>query len=263
MRIGALEECGDDLKDMSRVGDSRAKDPALDSSTLDGGLASFRDLLLSHARVDTLLQGVCSRVVATVPGADMAGVTLLDERTKVPETAACTDERVYAIDGDQYRCDQGPSLAAARSRKLVRARLSDIAVRWPTFAESVAEVGVRSYLSAPISVGTGQAGSLNVYSFTDHGFTHSDETLVEVFVAAVESAMWNSARAQQAQSELDGLREAMRTRATIEQAKGIVMAIRGVDAEDAFEVLSLQSQNENVKLSAIAQRIVDSVGRES
>lgn len=249
------------MKETSRVGDSRAHNPTSEAATLDRGLRSFRDLLVSHAQVDTLLQSVCNQVVATVPGADMAGVTLLDEAT--PVTAAYTDPRVESIDSAQYSADEGPSLEAARSRRFVRARLGDTAVRWPAFAGAVTEIGVRSYLSAPLSVDTTQIGSLNVYSWTDHGFTDTDEILVKVFVTAVEGALWNSRRAHEAQKELDGLREAMRTRATIEQAKGIVMAIRGIDADDAFEVLSLQSQNENVKLFALAQRIVASVGRET
>lgn len=248
------------MKDTSRVGDSRADAAVPDAATLDRGLETFRELLRSHARVEILLQSVCNQVVATVPGADMAGVTLPDEREGDTATAACTDSRVFTVDADQFRSNEGPSLEAARTGRMVRARLSDIAVRWPAFAADAADVGVRSYLSAPISVDTAQIGSLNVYSWTDHGFTDTDEILVKVFAAAVESAIWNSRRAQEAQEELDGLREAMRTRASIEQAKGIVMAVRGVDADAAFEVLSLQSQNENVKLSMIAQRIVASVG---
>lgn len=239
------------MKETSRVGDP--------------GFDSFRDLLLSDTRLDTLLHSVCTRVVAAVPGADMAGVTLLDETTRAPRTAACTDQRVFTVDEDQYRSDEGPSLDAIRTRRLVRAGLGDMAVRWPKFAAGAEPVGVQSYLSAPISLSPNtsdygeQIGSLNVYGWTDHGFTDSDEMLVTVFVTAVESAVWNSRRSQDAQSELQGLREAMRTRATIEQAKGIVMAIRGIAADDAFEVLSLQSQNENVKVATLAQRIVESV----
>ncbi|WP_072806017.1 GAF and ANTAR domain-containing protein [Rhodococcoides yunnanense] len=245
------------MKDTSRVDDSRP-----DSASSDSALETFRALLRSHARVETLLQSVCNQVVATVSGADMAGVTLPDERTGDTATAACTDSRVFTVDTDQFRSNQGPCLDAARTGRMIRARLGDIAVRWPRFAADAADVGVRSVLSAPISVDTTQIGSLNVYSWTDHGFTDTDEILVKVFAAAVESAIWNSRRAQEAQTELDGLREAMRTRAAIEQAKGIVMAVRGVDADAAFEVLSLQSQSENVKLSVIATRIVDSVRRD-
>lgn len=199
---------------------SRADSPCPDEDTSFGpGLDSFRDLLLSHAQVDTLLHSVCTQVVETVQGADMAGVTLVDESTGTPKTVAYTDPRVL-------------------------------------------DVGAPGLLSAPISVDTTQIGALEVYSFTDHTFTETDEILIKVFVTAVESAIWNSRRASEAQRELTGLREAMRTRATIEQAKGIVMAIRGIAADDAFEVLSLQSQNENVKLHTLAHRIVESVGRD-
>jgi GAF domain-containing protein len=244
------------MEDTSRVGDSRAYS---DSTPLD----AFRDLLRSTVRVETLLQSVVEQVVAVVPGADMAGVTLPGDRAGETETAACTDARVYTIDSDQFRIHEGPSLDAARTRSMVRARETDIEARWPKFAAESADIGVRSYLSAPISVDTARTGSLNVYSWTDHGFSDTDELLVGVFAAAVESTVWNSRLAQAAQSELDGLREAMRSRAVIEQAKGIVMAIRGVGPDDAFDVLSLQSQNENVKLAEIARRIVESVLREA
>lgn len=56
----------------------------------------------------------------------------------------------------------------------------------------------------------------------------------------------------------EGLSEAMKSRAVIEQAKGILMASsRDVDADSAFDLLRRASQRENLKLRDIAQRIVD------
>jgi AmiR/NasT family two-component response regulator len=50
----------------------------------------------------------------------------------------------------------------------------------------------------------------------------------------------------------------MKTRAVIEQAKGMIMARSpGMTADDAFDLLRTASQRENVKLRLIAQRIVD------
>ena len=48
----------------------------------------------------------------------------------------------------------------------------------------------------------------------------------------------------------------MRTRAGIEQAKGILIAERGIDADEAFQVLSDHSQRTNVKLAVVAARLV-------
>ena len=63
------------------------------------------------------------------------------------------------------------------------------------------------------------------------------------------------------QAEVSGLRAAMATRAIIEQAKGLIIASMGVDAEQAFELLIRQSQAENVKLHVVAERLISSAIR--
>jgi AmiR/NasT family two-component response regulator len=54
------------------------------------------------------------------------------------------------------------------------------------------------------------------------------------------------------------LQGAFGRRATIEQAKGILMARHAVDADRAFEMLRDHSQHNGHKLIDIAQAIVDS-----
>jgi AmiR/NasT family two-component response regulator len=49
----------------------------------------------------------------------------------------------------------------------------------------------------------------------------------------------------------------MKSRAVIEQAKGILMARHRCSADEAFKNLSRLSQNSNRKLRDIAQSIVD------
>jgi anti-anti-sigma factor len=65
------------------------------------------------------------------------------------------------------------------------------------------------------------------------------------------------ARSQEVAS---GLRKAMASRATIEQAKGALMLVYGLDADEAFSLLSWQSQHSNVKLRDLAERLVAVVG---
>jgi AmiR/NasT family two-component response regulator len=54
------------------------------------------------------------------------------------------------------------------------------------------------------------------------------------------------------------MRLAMESRSVIEQAKGVLMAQRRVDAEQAFEILREASQRYNRKLRDIALGIVES-----
>ena len=54
----------------------------------------------------------------------------------------------------------------------------------------------------------------------------------------------------------DDVHRYMERRARIEQAKGVLMFVYGIDADDAFGVLRTQSQQHNVKLNLIAEQIV-------
>jgi PAS domain-containing protein len=63
----------------------------------------------------------------------------------------------------------------------------------------------------------------------------------------------------QLRTERDGLRRAMRTRAVIEQAKGVLMAQQGIDAEAAFEQLAAMSQHANIRLAELAAALVGRV----
>ena len=57
-------------------------------------------------------------------------------------------------------------------------------------------------------------------------------------------------------AELSGVRTAMRNRAVIEQAKGILMERHSIDEMVAFELLRRQSQEQNLKLRVLASQLV-------
>ncbi|QNG20489.1 GAF and ANTAR domain-containing protein [Rhodococcus triatomae] len=221
-------------------------------------LESMQERLTSQVQVHAFMQELCRRVVITFAGADMAGITLLSKDGGA-ETSAFTDRRVVTIDGDQYTLGEGPCVEAARSQQIVRARFEEAKRRWPQLAERLGTEGVRSFLSAPLTLGSDNVGALNLYSFDDHGFNDLDAALLRVYMTSVESTVVLAREAEHAYTELAGLKKAMATRAVIEQAKGIVMALRRIPADDAFEILVTNSQRENVKLSTLAQRIVDFV----
>jgi two-component system, response regulator / RNA-binding antiterminator len=61
-------------------------------------------------------------------------------------------------------------------------------------------------------------------------------------------------------AEYHSLQGAFGRRAVIEQAKGILMARRGIDADQAFELLRTHSQHGGTKLFDVAQAIVASHG---
>ncbi len=70
-------------------------------------------------------------------------------------------------------------------------------------------------------------------------------------------------RAAQLESELDGLRRALRTRATIEQAMGVLVVLRRCSPKEAFDALVRLSQQYNTKLHRIAHLVVGMFAEQS
>jgi len=106
-------------------------------------------------------------------------------------------------------------------------------------------------------------GALNIYSSHEAAFA-SPESLsagldaAEVIAVAVANADAHWKLGEQARN----MRLAMDSRAVIEQAKGVLMAQRHVDAEQAFEILREASQRYNRKLRDIAIGIVESTQKD-
>ncbi|WP_436774862.1 SpoIIE family protein phosphatase [Yinghuangia sp. YIM S09857] len=70
--------------------------------------------------------------------------------------------------------------------------------------------------------------------------------------SATSEAATLTATVDRLRAEVDGLRRAMRSRAVIEQAKGLLMARMGCGADEAFGHLAQLSQNTNMKLAEVA-----------
>lgn len=224
-------------------------------------LSDLSKVLGREEDVGRALQRSVEQVTRAIPGADMASASVLRDGEMVAETVASSSERVWAIDADQYAADEGPCLDAARTGRIVRVSVEQARERWPEFSRSARAAGVESYLSAPLSIDEKFAGSLNLYSEQAHGFGDLDEALLRVYTAAVASAIANGRRYAEARTLAEQLGRALDSRAVIDQARGILMATRGITAQQAFDEMVRESQNTNVKLREIAARLVEHVSR--
>jgi len=225
-----------------------------------GALADLSDVLTRTEDLGRVLQRSVEQVARAIPGADMASVSVLRDDGTTAETVASSSERVWAVDDHQYAAGGGPSLEAARTGQVVRVGVEQATERWPEFARSARAAGVGSYLSAPLHVDEEFAGSLNLYSEQAHGFGDLDEALLRLYTTAAAAAIANARRYTQARDLAAQLSQALDSRAVIDQARGILMATHGIDAEQAFAPLAKESQNTDVKLREVAARLVESIG---
>jgi GAF domain-containing protein len=223
------------------------------------------DLLRELARIslaDRPLHDVLTEItrVATggIPGAESTSITLV--KNDKAFTAAHHGQMALAADELQYAKGYGPCMDAGRGGVVLR--IDDVRTeqRWPDYMAHAQEVGVRSSLSVPLPYQGSSIGALNIYSTKPAAFATPEaleaglET-AEVVAVAVANAESHWQLGEQARN----MRIALDSRAVIEQAKGVLMAQRHVDAEQAFEILREASQRYNRKLRDIAVGIVDGV----
>jgi GAF domain-containing protein len=222
-----------------------------------GALEALTATFDSDPDLDVILQAVCDQVIRVIPGADMASITLI--REEAPQTVASTDRRAVEIDSTQYAQGDGPCLRAADTGAVVRVEVETAKELWPHFAESSLAVGVGSYLAAPLTVDSTLSGAMNLFGFGAHGFRETEAKLLDLYTTFVVFGLRATRRYLNARSEVGQLRKALVSRSVIDQAKGILMAVHTLTAEQAFQLLVTRSQHENQKLHTVASRLVAQV----
>ena len=80
-------------------------------------------------------------------------------------------------------------------------------------------------------------------------------------VGLAEALVWGVREMDGLGKENAQLKEALTSRATIDQAKGILMSQHGVDPEQAFRMLVVMSNDTNVRLADVARALVYQTGR--
>jgi GAF domain-containing protein len=224
----------------------------------------MQELLRDLTRVvlaDRTLEEVLGEIVAIanreVPGAESTSITLL--RADKAFTAAHHGEMSLAADELQYEEDYGPCMDAGRVGVVLRVDDMRTETRWPAYVARVVDTGVRSSLSVPLPYQGSTIGALNIYSSRPTAFASSESLAAGLEVAeTIAVAVANADAHWQLTEQARNMRLAMESRAAIEQAKGVLMAQRHVDAEQAFEILREASQRYNRKLRDIAAGIVES-----
>lgn len=230
----------------------------LDDDARSQALAALSRFLVAGSSLGETLHRVAEITTGAMPAAEMAGISLLDEHGR-PTTGVYTDPRSPEIDTAQYETGSGPCLDAWRTKRTVRLDdLTDAESRYPEFARLAQRYGIHSTLSLPLVAGDEGLGALNLYARQRQGFTPADEEMGVELAATAAVVLSNSSAYWGALELTEQLTEAMRSRAVIEQAKGLLMAASPhLSPDDAFDVLTRASQRENLKLRQIAQRLVD------
>lgn len=232
---------------------------AAEDDDLQRSLTSLSRLAVSRLDLEPLLTRVAQYAVQAIPGADGAGLTLIEEGRQ--DTIVVTAPFVREVDDIQYKLMQGPCVSAAAEGRTVMSGSLGGDRRWPQFGSRVARLGVHSVVSLPLVTDEGVLGAMNVYAHDKHAFDDRAASLGEFFAIPAAIAVQNAHAMAQAHRLTEQLRAALEQRMVIDRAVGIVMSRSGVTEDEALHRLRTLSQHEHHKLTAIAQQIVDEAVR--
>ncbi|KAA0108867.1 GAF and ANTAR domain-containing protein [Mycolicibacterium sp. P1-5] len=205
----------------------------------------------------TLLQRVATIAEEAIDGADYTGITI--DLGGLTYTAVHTDDHTLVIDSEQYDAGDGPCLHASRTRTVVLLDSDEAMGAWPRFAAAARDEGINSFLAAPLFADDQTLGSFNLYGRALHAFDNIDAEILELLTKAVSRAIGDFARYKSARDTAESIQRVLQSRAPIEQAKGVLMAMHGIDADAAFDVLRKQSQQTNVPVRVLAVEFLEQV----
>jgi GAF domain-containing protein len=218
--------------------------------------AELGRLSFDNTSMEAMLQRVAELAKQVIPGVAEASVTLIAHDKA--SSAAYTGRLALDLDETQYGRGYGPCLEAAVGEEIREITDARVETRWPDYTVSAVERGSLSSLSVPVPIREGLHGGLNLYAIEAGAFGDARGTAI-TFASYAAVAVHNMHLYESTRELADNLDIAMRTRAVIEQAKGILMSQRRCDATEAFNLLAAASQRSNRKLRDIAQAIVDGV----
>jgi GAF domain-containing protein len=222
-----------------------------DGSGLAGQFAAVARALEAEPTVEATLQRIVEVARLIVPGCHHAGITLL--RRGKPETPAATDDVSAAVDAVQYEAGEGPCLSAIVEADMFCTGDLGQETRWPRFSRPAVErTGVRSVLAYRLFTEDDTFGALNLYSRERDAF---DDDAVGVGSILTAHAALAFARARE-RAQICGLEQAVASNRAIGMAIGILMVIRHVGQDEAFDLLRSVSQRTNRKLREIADYVV-------
>ena len=209
--------------------------------------------LFGSPSVEGTLQRIVDLAAATIDGCDAAGVLVVGDSGA--STPAASAPFVGDLEQAQIDLDEGPCLDAARSGTTFYA--ADLADddRWPAFAPTAIDAGVRSVLAYAIS--GRQLSALNLYARFPAAFGATDRAQGQLFATLARLALDSAAQRAVAEENAGHLGEALETREVIGQAQGILMERERISAERAFDLLRRASQRMNVKLRDVARGLVE------
>jgi len=174
-----------------------------------------------------------------------------------PPVYATSHPDLPGLADTELSCGRGPAIDALASGEPVSCPDTLEETRWPEYASAALRCGVRCCVTLAHQLDA-DAVTLSLFSGRPRSLETERLPLAELLTAFGGAVMGNAAEYGDARREALQWRAAAQSRALVDQAKGMLMHALGCSAEDALGRLRQISQEQNLRVTDVAQRIIDS-----
>lgn len=222
---------------------------------LVGTFVALADTLVEDFDLVEFLSALTERVVALGIASEV-GILLVDEAGDLQFVAA-SHERTQMLELFQVQNEEGPCLDCFSTGRPVRVEdLTHDHDLWPNFVPKALESGFRSVQAVPLRLRGTVLGAMNLF-LTEPGAISSDELLVVQAMADIATiALLQQRELDRAHSVEAQLQQALHSRISIEQAKGIISEQAHTSTTAAFELLRRYARDHNRRLATVAADVV-------
>jgi GAF domain-containing protein len=194
---------------------------------------------------------------AKVSSANSAGLLLTNPQGQL-QYVASSSESIKLLELFQLQYREGPCLDCFHSGEaVVNADLGDAEDRWPNFAPRAVAAGFRSVHAFPLRHQRKVIGAMNLFSTDTGGLEAQDARVVQSLADIATIALLQERTIRSGEILAEQLQKALNSRIMIEQAKGALARIHGVDVNLAFELMRRYARTNHLRLVEVAQGVLN------
>jgi GAF domain-containing protein len=214
------------------------------------------DNLVSDFDVTELLTVLTDRCVDVLDVA-AAGIMLASPAGDL-RVMASSSEEMRLLELFELQSQEGPCLDCyTTGQPVVNVDLAGDDPGWPQFAQRATAAGFRSVHALPMRLRGTVLGALNMFHVDTGQMRPADIAAAQALADVATIAILQHRAATEAKLLNEQLSEALNTRIVIEQAKGMIAQLRGVDMETAFAALRDHARTHNLRLTDVARDVTD------
>jgi GAF domain-containing protein len=184
------------------------------------------------------------------------GLMIADDENTLRYVAA-SNGTSHAMEVAQTEAGEGPCVSAFVTNQIVTTDDMAVEERWPSIREPFLRWGIVAVLGVPVRLGGVPVGSLDVFYDEPHKWDESEQSALSRYSDVVEATLGAALTAHRAGELAGQLQYALDYRIVIERAVGFLMAKRGIDPVQAFDLLRRAARSQRRKVAEVAQHLLD------